>query len=94
MPELKEWLDELYTPPRGQDYALGWVVLQRGWAEGDALTHNGTNTMFYCVVWLAPARDRGFIVMTNAGNKGDESQVHDGCDRVIAALIKKFLPPE
>ena len=92
--ELKAWRDELYTPPAGQDYALGWMVLERGWAHGRALTHNGSNTMFFCVIWLAPERDRGFIVMTNAGNVGDSSSVQDGADQVVGALIKRFLPAE
>ena len=35
-------------------YALGWKVLNRPWANGRALMHNGSSTMFYVVVWMAP----------------------------------------
>ena len=90
---LKGTRELLYLPPEGQDYALGWRVLERSWAgRGPALTHNGTNNMFFCVVWLAPARDIAFIIMTNAGQRGEENKIHEGCDSVAAALIKRFLP--
>ena len=53
-----ETLVKLHTPPRRQaDYACGWVVLQRDWAGGNALRHNGSNTMWYVVMWLAPAKE-------------------------------------
>jgi hypothetical protein len=39
------------------DYALGWIVLKRSWANGRALMHNGSNTMFYVVVWMAPDKN-------------------------------------
>ena len=45
-----ETLDMLHTPPDGGDYACGWVVLKRGWAGGNALMHNGSNTMWYVVM--------------------------------------------
>ena len=43
-----ETLAKLHTPPAGGDYGCGWVVLQRGWAGGNALMHNGSNTMWAC----------------------------------------------
>jgi CubicO group peptidase (beta-lactamase class C family) len=36
---------KLHTPPADADYACGWRVLKRRWAGGNALTHNGSNTM-------------------------------------------------
>ena len=45
----------LHTPPSGGDYAGGWMVVDRPWAGGKALTHSGSNTMWYCTIWLAPA---------------------------------------
>ncbi len=52
----------LHTPPRGSDYALGWSVAERPWAGGRVLTHAGSNTMWFCVTWLAPARDFAVLV--------------------------------
>ncbi|HSH96397.1 MAG TPA: serine hydrolase domain-containing protein, partial [Roseimicrobium sp.] len=38
---------KLHTVAEGnKDYALGWLVLNRPWANGRALMHNGSNTMF------------------------------------------------
>jgi CubicO group peptidase (beta-lactamase class C family) len=39
-----------------ENYACGWVVLKRGWAGGTTLMHNGSNTMWYAVMWLAPEK--------------------------------------
>jgi CubicO group peptidase (beta-lactamase class C family) len=73
--------------PEKEDYAMGWAVLQRGWAKGAALTHAGSNTMNYFVVWLAPELDFGLAAATNAA--GDK--VPQALDQVAVALIKKFL---
>jgi CubicO group peptidase (beta-lactamase class C family) len=71
----------------GGDYALGWVVLERGWAHGRALMHNGSNTMFYVVVWMAPERNSAVIVATNVG----VDSAFQGCDEAASQLITQFL---
>lgn len=77
----------LHTPPPGGDYAFGWHSVARGWAKGKALTHNGSNTMWFLVMWLAPERDFAVIAATNiAGDKAEK-----GCDDVAAAMIGKWL---
>lgn len=67
----------LQTPHYGGDYALGWIVVQRDWAGGTALTHTGSNTLFLALAWLAPKRDFAVIVCTNEGldsfNAADEA---------------------
>ena len=72
----------------GDDYALGWVVLKRKWAGDRALMHNGSNTMFYVVVWLAPDRNCAVIVATNVG----ADAAFEGCDEAARKLIKQFFP--
>jgi CubicO group peptidase (beta-lactamase class C family) len=87
----------LHTPPKGEEYAGGWLVLDRPWAGGKALNHGGCNTAWYAVVWIAPKRDFAVLVATNCG--GDEDKPCDGpgdaCDGAVAALIemceKRFL---
>lgn len=71
----------------GDDYALGWVVLERPWAKGRALMHNGSNTMFYVVVWMAPEINSAVIVATNIGGDG----AFQGCDEAASKLIGKYL---
>jgi CubicO group peptidase (beta-lactamase class C family) len=72
----------------GDDYALGWVVLEREWAGGRALMHNGSNTMFYIVVWMAPDRNCAVIVATNVG----VDAAFAGCDEAASKLIQQFFP--
>jgi CubicO group peptidase (beta-lactamase class C family) len=80
--------EKLHTPfgrsePR---YAMGWSVGERPWG-GRVLTHSGSNTMWYCVVWVAP--DNEFAVMV-ATNQGGDAAVK-ACDEAAAALIGEFI---
>jgi CubicO group peptidase (beta-lactamase class C family) len=51
----------LHTPPFGGDYALGWE------RRGNALWHNGSNTLWYCEMLADPVRG---IVSAAAANDG------------------------
>ena len=82
-----ETLVKLHTPPVGSDYACGWIVVKRGWAGGNALTHSGSNTMWYVVIWLAPEKNFSVIVATNIAG----SDAQQGCDEVAAAMIHHWL---
>jgi hypothetical protein len=62
---------------------MGWAVAERPWAGGRVLTHSGSNTMWYCVAWLAPGKDFAVLVCCNRG--GDEAA--KGCDAAAAAII-------
>ncbi|MCI0745697.1 MAG: beta-lactamase family protein [Verrucomicrobia subdivision 3 bacterium] len=73
--------------PVGDDYVLGWVVLERKWAGGRALMHNGSNTMFYVVVWMAPAKNCAVIVAANIG----VDEAFAGCDEAAGKLIKEYF---
>lgn len=69
------------------DYALGWIVLARPWAGGPALMHNGSNTMFYVVVWMAPEKNCAVIVAANVGINA----AFAGCDEVAGNMINQYL---
>ena len=83
-----ESLARLHTPAEGGDYACGWVVLKRGWAGGTALMHNGSNTMWYVVMWLAPGKNFAVIAATNLAGTDAEQ----GCDEAASAMIHNWLP--
>ena len=84
-----ESFKKLHTIAAGNDdYALGWVVLKRPWANGRALMHNGSNTMFYVVVWMAPEKNCAVIVASNTG----VDEAFEGCDEAAIKLIKRFFP--
>src|SRR5262249_726346 len=74
-----ETFKKLHTAPAGKVYACGWVVYKRTWAGGNALMHNGSNTFWYTVMWLAPGKDFAVIASTNiaapAGQKACDDAV-------------------
>jgi CubicO group peptidase (beta-lactamase class C family) len=74
----------LQTPPPGFDYAGGWYTAERTWAGGRAFNHNGSNTLWFATIWLAPARNLAFLAVTNQGGKEAENAV----DQAIVALIR------
>ncbi len=53
--------DILHTPPFGGDYAMGWV------RRGDALWHNGSNTLWYAEVTFDPGRGVCAVAAANDG---------------------------
>ena len=73
----------LQTPPFGGDYALGWLVVQRGWAGGKALNHSGDNTMNRANVWVAPQRNFAILVCVN--QSGDTA--FNATDEAVGAII-------
>jgi CubicO group peptidase (beta-lactamase class C family) len=82
-----ETLAKLHTPPSGGDYACGWVVAKRTWAGGTALWHNGSNLMWYVVMWLAPEKDFSVVVGTNIAG----TQAEKGADEAASAMIQYWL---
>lgn len=78
---------KLHTPPFGDDYALGWGITKRPWANGAAWVHSGSNNQNFAVVWVAPARRFAVLVATNAAGPG----VDRACDDVAGAVIRGTL---
>lgn len=68
------------SPP----YAGGWIVVAgQPWARGPALTHDGSNTMWYASTWVAPVLGRAFVAVSNDAGKGGPT-----CRRLIPGLIR------
>jgi CubicO group peptidase (beta-lactamase class C family) len=76
----------MQTPAPNSDYGYGWLIVNRSWAGGKTLTHAGSNTMNFCVCWLAPGKKFGVLVCTNQG--GDIAQ--KACDEAASAMIQRF----
>jgi CubicO group peptidase (beta-lactamase class C family) len=74
----------LFTPSENGEYAGGWIITDRPWANGKAMLHDGSNTMNYALVWLAPGIDRAFLVTTNRAEALAE------CNSIIEYLINEF----
>lgn len=79
-----ETLQKLHTSPFGQSYAMGWGVTNREWAGGTALNHNGTNTMWFATVWVAPAKKAAYVSVTNAAGEG----ARKACDEAITEMVR------
>ena len=82
----------VHTPP-ADGYAMGWGVATRPWAkgkeEGDTgrvLTHNGSNTLWFCVTWLAPEKGFAVLVTTNTGQNGGPAT-----DAAASMMIRGWL---
>ncbi len=79
---------KLHAPFKGPDpqYAMGWGVTERPWGGGRVLTHNGSNTMWFCVVWIAPKKNFAVLVACNQAENGDKAT-----DEAAWALIQNYL---
>ena len=72
--------------PQNNNYARGWIVSKTGWSKGAAIAHDGTNTMNYCSIWVAPERKAAVAAVTNCGDRGG-----DACGKVIQLVVDKYL---
>lgn len=82
-----ETIAKLQAPPRMNEYAMGWIAVERQWADGVALTHAGSNTINFAVAWLAPKKNFAVLVVTNIG--GDKAP--QACDEVVSYVIQTHL---
>ena len=81
----QQQLDQLIEPVG--NYAAGWGVYQDNRVKGTVLTHDGSNTMWYARVWVAPNIDRAYMVVMNAVFKNSNKSATI-CEQVISELIK------
>ena len=75
--------DLLHQPVPGTNYACGWGVVDRAWAGGTALSHEGSNTLWYADVWLAPSKGFGVLVVTNGAGPRASQAVDDAATMLI-----------
>jgi CubicO group peptidase (beta-lactamase class C family) len=78
-----ETFKQLLAPMPGQHYAGGWEITDRPWAGGLALNHCGSNTTWFCDVWIAPAKNFAVMFATNYGS----DPVDRAADEGVSALI-------
>jgi CubicO group peptidase (beta-lactamase class C family) len=84
---------ELTRPMPTQDYAGGWIVTERPWAGGLALTHAGSNTMWYCNVWIAPKKNFAVLIATNDGAEPVAQAADDGVGLLIGVNARLVENP-
>ena len=65
-------------------YAGGWIVSAgQPWANGPALAHDGSNTLWYASTWVAPCIGRAYVVVSNDAERGGPA-----CQTLIPGLIR------
>ncbi|MDF1861869.1 MAG: serine hydrolase [Verrucomicrobiales bacterium] len=83
-PETYEFLHT--AVPDNNDYARGWIVTRTGWSGGAAISHDGSNTMNHCSVWVAPEKKSAVAAFVNTGAKGS-----DACRSAIQLVVEKYM---
>ena len=78
-------IDWLHKSPEGRSYSLGWAITRPAWAKENVFSHAGSNTLWYCVVYLVSEHDASLFVATNVG---------DGAARVACIEAIEFLAKE
>ncbi|MCH2181163.1 MAG: beta-lactamase family protein [Mariniblastus sp.] len=73
--------DELRSS--GQTYACGWLVLGRNWSAGPVLAHDGSNTLWYSKIFVAPRERVAYLVAANLADETTGSEL----DRIVSRLI-------
>lgn len=84
-----ESYQKLQTPPFAGDYALGWLVMDRGWGGGKVLNHVGDNTMNCANVWIAPGKDFAILVCVNQSGP----IAFKASDAAVGAMIDLLKQP-
>ncbi|MSU33683.1 MAG: class A beta-lactamase-related serine hydrolase [Pedosphaera sp.] len=92
----KRSVQRLHTPlPNNNDYAHGWILLERPWGgAGRVLHHAGSNTQWYSVIWLAPARDFAVVAVCNLADAHEVNAGNKATDQIASRMIQEFLSSE
>jgi D-alanyl-D-alanine carboxypeptidase len=74
-------------PEKNSQYTYGaWGRVNRSWANGPVLSHNGTNVRNYVTVLIVPAKKSFMMSTTNVGSNIGKDATND----VIKELIQTF----
>ena len=74
-------------------YARGWVRYERDWAGGPVIWHNGSNTLWYALLMLLPARNMTLAFVTNDGALEVADTAFWELGRELTALRDRLDPP-
>jgi len=74
------------------EYGMGWeVVANYGGRDGPVLVHAGSDTNWFALAVLFPAKGTGVLVVANAGaDMGGDAAVH----AAVASVLPDLLPPD
>lgn len=72
------------SPSTGGRYGAGWICVDTPF--GPALTHGGSNTNSFALIWLLPERDFAAVALANTG--ADSGFL--ACDEAIRDLMLRY----
>ncbi len=82
-----ETFARLHEPDADSSYAAGWGVVDQEWAGGQALFHDGSNTMFYATAAVAPGANHALLIVTNRADQPAQEAVEEAVEGLIEAYI-------
>jgi D-alanyl-D-alanine carboxypeptidase len=91
--ETFDQLHKLADPlNKNDEYTYGgWFRLQRDWAQGDVLTHTGTNTYNFSSAWIAPKTKTILVSTANRGHYSGSWATSDALTTMIRLfIVNKF----
>lgn len=62
-------------------YAMGWFVTE--YRGGKALSHSGTNTLWYATVWVIPSLNLAILVTCNQGGDAAAAAVNEAIQTLL-----------
>ena len=74
-------------------YARGWMRYERDWAGGPVIWHNGSNTLWYALLTLLPARNMTLAFVTNDGAVAAADAAFWELARELTAWRDRLDPP-
>ena len=82
----QESWERLHTPFL-ENYAWGWVRYNREWSGGPVLWHNGSNTLWYALLMLLPAKNTVLAFATNDGAIEEAEKAFVGLARQLSEAM-------
>lgn len=73
----------LRAAPSTDFYIDGWIKTTRSWSKGPVYTHNGSNTLNFADIWLAPTEGMAYMAVTNDGG----TNAYGACDTTVWTMI-------
>ena len=82
----QESWERLHTPFL-ENYAWGWVRYNREWSGGPVLWHNGSNTLWYALLMVLPAKNTVLAFATNDGAIEEAEKAFVGLARQLSEAM-------
>lgn len=83
---------KLHTPYNDGRYTPGgWFMIGKTWAGGDLYTHDGSNTLSFAHISIAPEKDAAFVVVANYAHRSAKEAVLE-MEEVLRQQVRAITP--